>query len=181
MKSRNRKLVVNREFQYHYALFSVFTAVFLINILIIASVFLPGVTGLSLALGYSHVFIIAAIELALIGGVWYASLRAGRNIAGTVYVIGHNLEKLGNGDLSFEMHLRKHDAFQESVDIMNSAVTNLRNRILSLRKLASDMEANAETDEVRQLAAQMTRELASFRTEAQEEKTLKTDSPEQQS
>jgi methyl-accepting chemotaxis protein len=169
MKSRSRKLVVNREFQYHYALFSVFTAVFLINIFIIASALFPDVTGLSLVPGYTHIFVIVAIELALIAGVWYASLSAGRNIAGPVYVIARDLEKLGNGDLSFEMHLRKHDAFQESVDIMNSAVTSLRDKVISLQKLARELEEKTETTEARQLAQQLTRELASFRTESKED------------
>ena len=78
MENRRKTIVINKKFQHHYALLFVACTVVLVNLLIIIRAFFPGSEPFHLTL--SMAVTIALVELALLAGVWFATIRITHHI-----------------------------------------------------------------------------------------------------
>jgi len=138
MDNRRSTVVINNQFQYQYALLTVIAAVLLVNSFLIISVFLPNSQGYSLSTG--DTVLIVCLEVVLIVGVWWGSLFASHKIAGPVYVMVRQIEKLAEGDLTARVRLRRKDAFQVEAVAINQCIEELQNHLHEVSDLARELE-----------------------------------------
>lgn len=110
MDNRRSRVVINSKFQYQYALLAASLTVLLINLFILINAVLP--TSAGFPLSTEQTLWLAIIEVIFIGGVWWGSLIASHKIAGPVYVIVRQMEKLAEGDLTARVRLRKRMFFR---------------------------------------------------------------------
>jgi methyl-accepting chemotaxis protein len=164
MNNRRRSIIVNKTFQYHYSLLVVALAVLLINIAILIQAFLPSDDPLIMT--NSMAISLGTLEFLLIAGVWYGSLRATHKIAGPVYVFSREAAKLGRGDLTARIALRKGDVFQEVAEEMNASYDALRARVARIKAIARQLEAaGANPGQVQSLVISLNEELDGLNTE----------------
>lgn len=167
MENRRNTIVINKKFQYQFSLLIAAGAVLLVNGFLIAQMLFPGNSQLSIpanvALG------LGAVELILIVGIWYGSLRASHRVAGPVFVFTREISKLGRGDLTGDISLRDSDMFHIEGDLMNEGLTELRKKIHMAKNLATQLEhAHASGAEVGPLLQKLTSDLSSLKTEHEE-------------
>ena len=162
MDNRRNTVVINSQFQYQYALLTAVAAVLLVNAFLIISACLPGSQGFSLSTG--NTVLIVCLELVLIGGVWWGSLYASHKIAGPVYVMVRQMEKLAEGDMTARVRLRSKDAFQVEAVAINQWIEELQGHLLEVRDLARELEQQGrESAESREtLIKQLNQKLAVF-------------------
>jgi methyl-accepting chemotaxis protein len=110
---------------------------------------------------------LAIIEVILIAGVWWGSLISSHKIAGPVYVIVRQMEKLAEGDLTARVRLRKKDVFQDEVVMINNYIEVLHERLHDVRKIATEIEQLADQDSEKRMVlfAHLNKELCSFNME----------------
>lgn len=145
MNNRRSRVVINNRFQYQYALLAVSVSILLVNLFVIINALLPGSQGYPLSTGYTMA--IAGLEVLLIVGVWWGSLLASHKVAGPVYVIVRQMEKLAEGDLTARVKLRKNDMFQFEAVAINQCIEELQARLLEIKGIASDLESQRFDDE----------------------------------
>jgi len=162
MDNRRSTVVINSQFQYQYALLTVTATVVLVNAFLIILACLPGSQGFSLSTG--NTILIACLELVLIGGVWLGCLFASHKIAGPVYVMVRQMEKLAGGDLTARVRLRRKDAFQVEAVAINQCIEELQGHLLEVSDLARKLEhQDAESTDSREtLIKQLNQKLAVF-------------------
>jgi methyl-accepting chemotaxis protein len=149
MDNRRSTVVINSQFQYQYALLTVTATVVLVNAFLIISACLQGSQGFSLSTG--NTILIACLELVLIGGVWWGCLFASHKIAGPVYVMVRQMEKLAEGDLTARVRLRRKDAFQVEAVAINQCIEELQGHLLEVSDLARKLEQqDAESTDSRE-------------------------------
>ena len=146
MPNRRQTVVINKPFQYQYALLIVSAVVLLTNIGLMAMRFYP---ASPVIITTKVALVISVLELALIAGVWWAGLKISHRIAGPVYVFTRELEKLAQGDLSARMNLRKKDQFMDAALLMNSSLDTLQKRIELIQSVAAQLNQDELDDERR--------------------------------
>lgn len=163
MDNRRRQIVVNREFQQHYAVITVVMTVLLANIFIIFRALLPGDQPMELT--STAAWTIAIVELILIIGAWYGSLKATHKIAGPVFIFARQLKAVGEGDLWTRISLRKKDMFQEEATAINASLEQLQGKVEAVRNAAENLQ-QAQTNDTDTGAAmeKLMTELATLRT-----------------
>lgn len=145
MDNRRNRIVINSQFQYQYALVAATSSVLLVNLFLIISAVLPGSQGFLLST--QHTLLIAGLEIILMGGVWWGSLKASHKIAGPIYVIVQQMEKLAEGDLTARIRLRKKDMFKLEAVAINQCIEELREHLHEVKTIARDLESHeAERD-----------------------------------
>ncbi len=166
MTNRRKTVVINKKFQYQQALMTVAVTVLLVNSFLIFRMFVPDDS--SAALSSSLLYAIAAIELLLIVSVWYGSLKSSHRIAGPVFVITREIGKLGRGDFSAQIRLRKKDMFLDMAEEMNASLELLRNRIKAIKDAAAAARcASSGSDETEVALASLYEQIDQLRTEEQ--------------
>ena len=65
-------------------------------------------------------------------------------IAGPIYRLEKSMEEIGRGNLNITVRLRKSDELQDTADVFNRAIGNLRQRILRERESYSALQKAAE-------------------------------------
>lgn len=167
MANRRKTIVINKKFQYQYSLLVVALTVLAVNIFLIIRTLFPGDTPFLLDMPTAAG--LAAIELLLVLGVWYGCLKASHRIAGPVYVFSREVSKLGDGDFSANISLRRKDMFQDIAAEMNVSFMALRSRIDNANNLIARLEQQGlSTDESRQLFKDLYKELGSDAAEGSE-------------
>jgi methyl-accepting chemotaxis protein len=161
MASRRKTIVINKKFQYQYSLLAVALTVLAVNLFVIFRMLSPGDNPLYISPGSA--LLIAAVELGLVAGVWYWCLKSSHRIAGPVYVFSREIAKLGNGDFTAFIRLRRKDMFQEEATHMNTSFAALRLKIESLKEIGQQLEQSPEDSAA--LTARLQEELASLTTE----------------
>ena len=160
MPNRRHTVVINKPFQYQYALLIVSAVVLLTNIALMALRYYPETP---LVITTNVALIIAALELVLICGVWYVGLKISHRIAGPVYVFTRELDKLANGDLRARMRLRKKDQFMHAAALMNTSLDLLESRIREIQEISTQLNHEGlSADETRQLLVKLDHSLAYF-------------------
>lgn len=163
MGSRRKIVVINREFQQHYALVAVAMAVLCTNLFIIARVMLPWWPPLEFTVGMS--LTVAAVELVIIAVVWRGSIRASHRIAGPVYVITRQIKAVGAGDLTARISLRKKDMFKAQAADINSGLDDLQERVETVKALANCLQqAQSAGEDTTAHVDKLVEELATLQT-----------------
>lgn len=162
MSNRRNTVVINSQFQYQYALLAATATVLLVNVFLIIAAFLPGSQGYPLSTG--NTVLIVCLEVLLLGGVWWGSLLAGHKIAGPVYVIVRQMEKLAEGDLTARVRLRRKDAFQVEAVAINQCIEELQEHLLEVSALARELEQpdHQGTENRGALVKQLNQKLSAF-------------------
>jgi methyl-accepting chemotaxis protein len=163
MDNRRNTIVINKKFQYQYSLLIAAMAVLLVNGFLIVRILFPGDNPLDLsapsALG------LAVVELILIGGIWYGSLKASHRIAGPMYVVAREIDKLGSGDLTARVNIREKDMFQPEAERMNASIAALQQKIVTVKGLTEKLQqvqsAGGDTGDI---VTEIANELSNFNT-----------------
>jgi methyl-accepting chemotaxis protein len=138
MDNRRQTVVINKEFQHHYALMAVALVVLCTNLFIIARVLLPIDPPLELTVGTAS--IVAVFELMVIAVVWRASILSSHRIAGPVYVFTRQIKAVGAGDLTARIRLRDKDRFKVEAAEMNAALDDLQAKLEGIKALTSELQ-----------------------------------------
>jgi len=163
MDNRRKTVVINSRFQYQYALLAAAVAVLLVNLTIIIHALLAGPPGL--LLGGWNILLVAALEVLLIGGVWWGSLVSSNRIAGPVFVLVRQAEALSGGDFTARIRLRKRDVFQPEAEEINRSFDILQLRLQRLKHLVGELEKlPASEPVVPEKIAELKAELDQFKT-----------------
>ena len=163
MDNRRNTIVINKKFQYQYSLLTAALTVLLINAFLILRMLFPGEHPL--AMTTSMVSGLAALELILVAGIWYGSLKASHRIAGPVYVFSREIAKLGVGDLTGNIILREKDMFQSEAAEINTSIAALCTKISVVKELAEQLlQAQSTGSEINNLTEQLSAELSAFTT-----------------
>lgn len=161
MDNRRVTIVINKKFQYQYALLVAALAVLLVNGFIIVRMVLPGSDPLDISTPVT--ISLAVVEFVLVTAIWYGSLKASHKIAGPVYVFAREIEKLCSGDLSARIALRDKDMFQPEAEQMNKSIAALRARIVSLKNVSQQLQqAHTAGTDMGPLVEKLGEELAAF-------------------
>jgi methyl-accepting chemotaxis protein len=136
-------------------------AVLAVNLVVIFRLLFPGENPLVFdsvsAVG------LAAIEISMVVGVWYVSLRTSHKIVGPLYVISREVAKLGRGDFSANIVLRRKDMFQELAAEMNSSFAQLRQKMESLNDIARQLEtSDGQGENVQGLLKKLQKEISNL-------------------
>ncbi len=163
MDNRRKQIVINRKFQQQYAIMIVALTVFLTNIFIIVQSLFPGDNTPELT--SSAAWTIGLIELVLVIGVWYGSLKSTHKIAGPVYVISRQMKLVGAGELWARISLRQKDMFQEEAAAINASLDQLQARVEAVQQAARALQqAHAGGQDTAPQLEHLVTELAALRT-----------------
>ena len=138
MQNRRKTVVINKKFQHHYALVLVALTVLVTNLVIIASMLMPGENRLHLS--SSSALVIGVVELLLVIGVWYLSIRSTHRIAGPIFVFSRQLRAFGAGDLTARISLREKDMFKEEAAEINHGLEQLHEQVSRLKLAAGEAQ-----------------------------------------
>ncbi|MBI3890704.1 MAG: methyl-accepting chemotaxis protein [Candidatus Wallbacteria bacterium] len=83
--------------------------------------------------------ILVNVIIVVIIGVFYS-----HQFAGPSYKLEKNIKEIAQGDLSFQITLRKGDSMHNVADSLNAMVDNFRNVIATARKLTGQLKAEAD-------------------------------------
>ncbi len=164
MQNRRKTILINKKFQHHYAIVLVAMTVLATNIIIIGGILLPDEQRLHLSSSMSVV--IGLIELFLVAGVWFASIRSTHRIAGPVYVFSRQLRAFGAGDLTTRIHLRDYDMFQDEAVEINNGLAQLNSTVLELKALVAEVQSSHSSGaDVAPALEKLSQTVAALRTE----------------
>lgn len=168
MANRRQTIVINKNFQYQYSILIVALTVLAVNLFVIIRLLYP--SDQPLVMDMASTLGLAAIESILIAGVWYGSLRASHKIAGPIYVFSREVAKLGNGDFTAHINLRRKDMFQTTAAEMNDSFAALRTKAVILKDIAHRLgEAHSQGTDTSELITNLQSELSHVVTEDVEE------------
>lgn len=71
--------------------------------------------------------------------VFIVSIMYSHQIAGPAYKLEKSIQRIANGDLTFEIHLRKNDNLKELASAINQMLGNFRDTIASAKTLSDDI------------------------------------------
>jgi methyl-accepting chemotaxis protein len=163
MDNQRKQIVINRKFQHQYAILIVALTVFLTNLVIVIQSLLPSEQPLQLS--STTAWTIGLIELFLIIGAWYGSLKSTHKIAGPVYVITRQLKAVGDGDLCARISLREKDMFQEEAATINASLDQLQAKVETVQRAARALQLSlANGDGTGASMEQLVTGLAALRT-----------------
>ncbi len=164
MENRRQTIVINKNFQYQYSILVVALTVLAVNLFVIIRMLYP--SDHPLVMDMASTLGLAAIESILIAGVWYGSLRASHKIAGPIYVFSREVAKLGHGDFTAHIDLRRKDMFLDTAREMNDSFSSLRSTIVRLKDVAQQLdEAQSQDEDTRELLNKLKEELSHLTTE----------------
>lgn len=163
MDNRRTTIVINKKFQYQFALLVAAMAVLFLNGFLIVRILFPGEPPLDLPT--PTIIGIAAVELILIACIWYWSIKASHRIAGPMYVITREIDKLGGGDMTARVNIREKDMFQPEAERMNVSIAALQAKIITVKALAEKLQqAQASGGNTGDIVSEIVSELSDFNT-----------------
>ncbi|MDH4332537.1 MAG: methyl-accepting chemotaxis protein [Desulfobulbaceae bacterium] len=105
--------------------------------------------------------IAAGSVVSLVAGMFLAVFLP-QKIAGPIYRIEKELERLGQGDLTVEIRLRPKDPFQDMVGEINQSIASLRSHLRVIQDICNELEKEGGgLDDLKKLACS---ELKFFKT-----------------
>ena len=168
-----RKLMVDRNLQLREAIMTAGVAIIAINLTILWSTLISVGKGvLEFNFTYTHYVLVALFELSMLCLLFFLAMRRTAKVVGPVKAITRELTRLGQGDLSAEIRLRKGDAFADEAQIINLAAKALRERIQRMEALCSKIEAVSEEKQIDTLVNELRAELAGIKTVRDDKNTL---------
>jgi len=101
----------------------------------------------------------------LVGGI--ISLFFPHAIAGPLYRLEREIKKIGAGDLTLRLKIRKGDDLQEFVDGLNEGIEQLHDRIQKIREISEKLKRESEKGDIepaiKSLILKLERELSQFK------------------
>ena len=162
MDNRRQQIVINKKFQFHYAIIVVAMTIFLANMVILFQSLLP--SDRVLEMSSTQAWTIGLIELMLVIGVWYGSLKSSHKVAGLIFVITRQLKAVGAGDLWARISLRERDMFQEEAAAINESLDQLGARVEAVQVAAETVrQAQASGKDASTQMEKLFSELATLR------------------
>jgi len=153
MPDRRHQLIILGTFQRRIILGAILGGIFLINLVLIIGYLLD--PQLLSRIDTLDTAVIAIVELAIMGLIFYFSLLASNKIAGPMYAFDKVLQRVRGGDLTARLHLRHGDIFVDVADEMNQTldalstqVEQLKATLAQLKQLDNQTEQQALLDEL---------------------------------
>lgn len=121
-----------------------------INMLVIVSFFAIETVKDIFRLKFTLAMALAAGEFGGLLIIYFYTLRASHKIAGPIFMIERRLKEVAAGNLTVNLQLRKHDHFQDTGEVLNQTIEQLRSKVQTIRQEAvalrekSDSQANLE-------------------------------------
>lgn len=169
-KNRRRSLRIKNEFQNRFILESILVTFIFINTVIIVSFFALESTNDFYRLRFTLAVALATCELGGLSIVYLYSLKASHRIAGPVFMLEKGLKAISEGNLTFHFKLRTGDYLQDTVDLYNQSVTDLRGKISAAKKTAEELRSLAGKDQrAILLTEQLIRDLSAINTDVKTE------------
>ena len=158
MTQQRKILVVNKKFQYQHGLLIAGLAVLVVDLVVLVRLMLFWDQGYTLHLGY--VMLLLGAQVGLLYGVWKASLSITNRLAGPVYAIKREVNRLGRGDLTARILLRDKDRFTAEATEMNNSLDALQGRVVRLKEIVGQMQsADIAPEDARILVVKLQEEL----------------------
>lgn len=155
MNNKRRTLIVDRQFQFHLILEALLTAFLTINVIVIAMFLMLYGTVIPAELGLLLAITIAAIELVALSLILWITRRLSNRIAGPVYRICRTLEAVALGNLNARIQLRANDHFAEQARNINTALSQIQERIETLQNIARHYRDDPRDELAQQLDEQL--------------------------
>lgn len=152
MQQRRSNFVINKRLQFSEAAASAALVVLSTNLFLIFGTVYRSSGYISIQLPDTGYLIVGLIEVVLLVGVVFWSLRRSHRFAGPLYAIARDLKRLGEGDLTVRVNLRLGDEFQEEAKVLNEAIESIRKHIEGIKTQTHTM-VNTPVDEERQRIA----------------------------
>lgn len=163
MEQKRKILVVNKNFQYQHGLLIAVLAVLVVDLVVLVRLMRFWDEGYTLHLGY--ILLLLGGQLGLLYGVWKASLGITNRLAGPVYAIKREINRIGRGDLTARIVLRDKDRFLAEAAEMNSSIQTLQERVAAMKKIVGDLQAaDLDSEGARSMLTQLQQELDHFST-----------------
>ena len=160
--NRRRTYIVDKHFQMRFIALAVMTLVIVVNVVIITLLAQPLFEQQTSVVDTA---ILGIVELILVLGAYHLGIRTSNRIAGPVYVMANSVRRLGDGDLAFQIRLRRDDYFKTFGEDMNASIERLRQRIVEIKQTTDALDAKLpDSGEARELSDRLRRQLADFHT-----------------
>jgi len=146
MEKKRDKVVIKKDFQQAVVLETILLMFIILNMIVMMGFldleFLKFTDNPRL----SFAIVVAFFEVIGFAVVYYISLRSSFRTAGPIYVMESNIKKMTEGDLSFQMRLRKNDHFQELSGEINELVSVLKSRVEVTKDYVEKLEQEVQPD-----------------------------------
>ncbi len=160
---RRKTYVVNRKYQYHYAILITLGVIIVINGAFAIS-YIFGGSEFRDHIGWSSVFWLVGIEIIIVGFIMRLGIRSSHCVAGPMINLTRCFEKIAKGDLTANTQFRRTDQFHELADAYNIALSSTRNRVLEIRETAQALEtAQQHHEDTEKLLKQLISQINSFK------------------
>jgi len=168
VSERRKQYLINKGYQNRIVAGLVFSIVLVINSVVIVDYFSP-VPILIERLTVFQGLLLGLSELVVVLVTYVLGVRMTHRVAGPVYSMAHTLEHMGEGDLSFRIHLRKADYFQDVGEELNESIARLRSRVVEIKATVKKLEAQLPADqpEIVELVAELDRQLDGLKTDGE--------------
>ncbi|MBI3039563.1 methyl-accepting chemotaxis protein [bacterium] len=107
--------------------------------------------------------------------VCIVSIMYSHQIAGPAYKLEKSIQRIANGDLTFEIHLRRNDNLKELATAINSMLSKFRQTLANAKTLSSDISSKLDAigndgkfTGLAQSAKALNDQIAQFKIEAEE-------------
>lgn len=150
MEEHRKTKIVNPHYQYHNALGMVLFAIIAFNVIIVAASLVSGLYG-GVRWPTSVYLVIAGGEVLVLVVAWFLAIRFSHRVAGPVYAIGRELDKLSGGDLRIAIHLRPRDEFHDTVERINRGVAHIHDEVAGIKALVAKLGANPSPEQLEEL------------------------------
>jgi len=81
----------------------------------------------------------------------FVALFFPQKIAGVIYRLGKELERVKNGDLTVYIRLRRTDKFTRPAEIINETIAGLREIILEIKEASKEVEKEVEKGNIEKI------------------------------
>jgi methyl-accepting chemotaxis protein len=109
--------------------------------------------------------------------VFIVSIMYSHQIAGPAYKLEKSIQRISNGDLTFEIHLRRNDNLKELAIAINGMLGRFRETLASAKTLSDDISGKLQTLGNDERFASLTKNAAELQQKISQFKIVKEDEP----
>lgn len=165
MNNQRKQLYVPREYGLRLILFPLMAGIVLTNVLILLAFGIQG-AGLLHNLSAEAIYIIAGIEILLVISYMVFATLGAHHLAGPMHGLESAMQKVGDGDLTSELHFRKHDFHAEVPNVFNNNIGRLRTAIHGIKQKVDELGTSLQdSEQANALLADLQQQLAQIKTE----------------
>jgi methyl-accepting chemotaxis protein len=161
---KRRIIVVKKSLQLRYGLIAFFVLLivtgivgwdvyFTINYRLVNMVE-PEILPVLNTINYLLIVKMGIYALIIFLGSYFISFK----LAGPLYRFEQSCEEVGNGDLTYRVHLRKNDELLDLQDKFNLMIDSLQSKIQLIEQLSAELESSGNPQKVQELRAELKRQ-----------------------